>query len=313
MNANAEPPVRFPQLEVVQPPASNGTAASIAAYNRYLDERKAIRLLRHEVLEALKISVGPIIVESLSDAITGAFTLDIGGLYQYIRHEFGQPNATEVAAWKADMRAPCELATIMGITKYASKIREAVANLQFANQSVSEVDKMDAFRLGTRGHPDISDIVNDYRKANPALHNQKLDAMIAFVLLHIPNKADTLLDLGYSSAAPIGKEFAASAIVSTTTKTELEALKEQMAELKQIIMRQDSRGFKRGGGRNGGHKATGRGRGQEQRQEYCFRHGYGSHVGTACREMKHNSDFTETMKAAKNPSSVSGGSTVGQM
>lgn len=262
-------PVLRPGLPIRPAPLANNAAApAVALYNREVERYVSLMDCISDLKQIFLSSIGKDLTRLVAEPIHGTRNLTVFLMLNILRPIYGTPTATTISLWLNELSQP------MAATDYFSNLlsthRGIHDNLARAGQPLSEYEMIQKLAQAVSTYPGHTECIKNYKIANPALANQTFANLGAYVVLQAPNL--TTGNLGYSAAA-VTLEQVAMMISAESKKAYAQGLQDGSASRShvQIPHRKD-------GNHNRSMVGTAR--------RYCYLHGYGTHSGPECHEMK---------------------------
>jgi len=278
---------------------------------------------------AVLIAAGPIINAELSAEPGGIAAKSLAEILQHIDTHYGILAAEDIKKLRFRIsdyvfRSPANF------TEDAANFHLLVATLAKGGEAMTQTNLMEIFTENTKGMVGFPEIIARYKRKVKNLVDRNVKDLTDQVRLEM----SVITTSGMQYANNCGTDNAEDDMINQVLAMSNAAAQSNAAHfadaLKKIgdrIDTMESRGQSgsnpdRGGGKRntrgdrggrgtGGRGGTGRGSGpgttETRASHYCFEHGKNrTHAGTDCKVMQHDKSYTDAMKSATGPCTLSG-------
>jgi hypothetical protein len=238
-------------------------------------------------------AIGSDIQRSITtDRITGLSLVSCREIMERLHALYGVMDHNDVKA----VKLACSVALI-DPHKFDEHVRDLQNNLGIladCGNPASNYDAVDYLRTSLDSHKGLTESLQQYFIATPALAAQTLDAAITYLTLQRSNWLRPSASLSHASAYSNSAQLPRSALLAapiTPTATALELRMDALAAAVSALTAPK---------KTAPHTVS-------NRKLYCFRHGTGGHTGLDCKEMlTYNPQaYTLDMRKARSPCTLS--------
>jgi len=256
--------------------ANNAAAPAVALYNRESERYVSLMECISNLKQLFLASIGKDLTRLVADPIHGTRNSTVLAMLTILRPIYGTPTATTISQWLHELTQP--LSSTDTFSNLLSSHRGIHDNLARAGQPLSEYELITKLSQAVSTYPGYTDCIKNYKIAHPVLANQTFANLGAYVVLQAPNLSTGTL--GYSAAA-VTLEQVTAMISAESKKAYAQGVQD------------GSRGRAQGPPRRDGHNnrfVAG------TMRRYCYLHGYVTHSGPDCHEMKLDPSTYTTVK-----------------
>lgn len=246
--------------------ANNAAAPIVALFNRESDRFVSLMDSISILKQIFLLSIGKDLARIVADPIHGTRNLTVLEILNTLRPIYGTPTAITIGKWIHDLSIP--ISSTDTFSTLLSTHRSIHDNLARAAQPLSEYEMISRISQAVSNHTGYTECIKNYKIANPVLANQTLANLGAYVVLQSPNL--TTGSIGYSAAA-ITLEQVTALIAEESKKSYALGVQDGTLSRNRAVAAVP---------RNVSRRLPGASR------PYCFLHGYVSHSGPACDQMK---------------------------
>lgn len=244
---------------------NNAAASAVALYNRESERYISLMDGISQLKQMFLASIGRDLVRIVADPVHGTRHITVFTMLNILRPIYGTPTAKTISGWLQVLSNP--MSATETFSTLLSTHRGIHDNLARAGQPLSEFEMTSKISQSVSNFPEYSECIRNYKIANPLLANQTFAALGAYVVVQSPNL--TAAALGYSAAAVTVDQVAAM-ISAESKKAYAQGLQDGASNRNRALTAR----------KDGNRRAPFSGR------PYCYLHGYVSHSGQECNEMK---------------------------
>ena len=291
-------------------PPANASNAVVKFWETAIKDRTAINEALQNLTQRMILSMPLSDVSELSDPTWGLISTTLQQMYLHCKAKYSILNATDFDTIFQRLNLP--KSATEDYPALAERHRDLHAVCLNAGQALSELEKCRYYKTSLQNDPAGHTASQHYVQSTPLLSNQTFAQLVAHVALHAPNHVITTTSLGFATASAVSSIPQATPTRSSNITSAEAALTAQVSLLQRELstLRRSQTSRSQPGHQVPPPSTTNRRNNVPNPRLYCHAHGYGHHLGTACKHMLANpTQFGPTHTSATDPFNPPGGST----